>query len=529
MAVTTSPPVTGTLTFTSTAALRIRLVRIAYRNAARGFDLAPPTLSASWAALEFTRRTFPVPRIELLRESVELYDGDFTSFFASGGPGAQGTTGTIFEILDRLRSDEGLPDDVHFLALIPGFPANHTARGHAISGRQIAEVDGPVIAQELGHDSGFPGHAPCGGPNNEDPHFPLYRTDIEASIGEFGYDVVTSAVFDPATYHDFMSYCWPQWVSPYTYGKLLTRFKAAALTQVRPVATRRGSEEAVQVAFAVNDGQMGHVRVTATRRVGTVRTAGTAVPFTVRTQDAAGAILDTVTAHVADAHRSASDPELHASAEVSLAGDARSLSILGGGDELWECELPLPPEKPHTVVVATAGDTGDAETLTVTWEGGVAGMEASVDYSSDGGVTWRTVAAGVTSRQLDLDTGPLPGGEDCRVRVGVTDGCRVCRTTSEPFAVSPKATYPAVIAPRNGLVAHRGETVQLLGDRVGPNPSGTPAGMNWSSSIDGFLGAGDELLIHSLSAGRHRITLAVDDGLGGECTDHVSICVEDDD
>ena len=41
-AIPTSPPVRGSLRFIRTAALRIRLVRIAYRNAARGFNLPPP-------------------------------------------------------------------------------------------------------------------------------------------------------------------------------------------------------------------------------------------------------------------------------------------------------------------------------------------------------------------------------------------------------------------------------------------------------------------------------------------------------
>ena len=82
-----SLPVTGTLTFMHTAPMQIRLVRIAYKNAVRGFDLAPPTVLDFWNAAEFVRVTFPIPRIEVLRESVELYDGDFTSFFKSGGPG----------------------------------------------------------------------------------------------------------------------------------------------------------------------------------------------------------------------------------------------------------------------------------------------------------------------------------------------------------------------------------------------------------------------------------------------------------
>ena len=526
----TSPPVTGTLTFTATSALRIRLIRIAYRNAARGYDLPPPTAADFWAAAAFVQRTFPVPRVEVLRDSVELYDGDFSSFFASAGPGARGTTGTIFEILTRLRSDEGLPDDVHFLALIPGAPANRSARGHAISGRQICEVDGPVLAQEIAHDSGFPQHAPCGGPNDEDTHYPRYRADLEASIGEYGYDVVTSAVFNPATHHDFMSYCSPKWISPYTYGKLLNHFRAAQATQVNPMSRPTEIEGAVVVAFSVSDRQIGNVHVSATAPVANSRTDLERLPLTVRTRDAVGAVLDTATVHVADRYQTAQDPEVHASAELPLRQDARIVSILEGGEVLWEAELPAPPGSPHSINVASAGASGNAETLTVTWAQGTAAVrDASVDYSADGGQTWQTVATEVTSEQLLLDASQLPGGEDCRVRVTVTNGCRVNRTVSDPFPVDPKPRSAVVISPRSGgRVFADGDTVRLLGDCVGPDRPGDPQGMNWTSSIDGFLGSGDELLVNTLSRGRHRITLAIDDGVGGESADYVFLRVEDD-
>ena len=38
-----------------------------------------------------------------------------------------------------------------------------------------------------------------------------------ASIGEFGLDVSTGAIYDPAVAKDYMSYCNPQWTSLYHY------------------------------------------------------------------------------------------------------------------------------------------------------------------------------------------------------------------------------------------------------------------------------------------------------------------------
>jgi hypothetical protein len=38
----------------------------------------------------------------------------------------------------------------------------------------------------------------------------------------------------------------------------------------------------------------------------------------------------------------------------------------------------------------------------------------------------------------------------------------------------------------------------------------------WISNAAGFIGYGNELITNALPAGRHKITLSVADGLGGE-------------
>jgi hypothetical protein len=171
----TSETALRTLTFAETEPLKIRLVRIRYQNEERDFDLDPPSTADFWTTAEYVMRTFPIAEIRLLGDSAELYDGDFTSFFASGGEGAQGTTGAIFDILQRLRDQEAPDDDVHYVALIPSAPNQTGAAGWAVSRRQIVEVfDGPTMAQEFAHSRGFPGHAPCGGAPNPDPNYPDY-------------------------------------------------------------------------------------------------------------------------------------------------------------------------------------------------------------------------------------------------------------------------------------------------------------------------------------------------------------------
>ena len=521
-------PFEDTLSFIRTAPLSIRLVRIAYRNTARGFDLPAPTLADFWSAAEFVQRTFPVPSIELLRETVEVYDGDFTSFFASGGPGARGTTGTIFEILDRLRSREELPDYVHYVALIPGGGANRTgASGWSIRGRQISEVDGPVLAQELAHDSGFPGHAPCGGPQNVDMNYPTYSTIVDASIGEVGVDVVASTTYSPSLYHDMMSYCsyrapgrWSKWISPYTYEKLVAHYRAAVISRVAAIPQETRTLDAVIVAFAVVDGQVANVDMSA--GIMTTRPAdGSRLPFTVQTLDDSGAVVNSVVARLEDPYQSVLDREIHLSVVVPLQVESRSICILNGGEKLWSAGLPAPSDPKLTIRVTKPTGTND---LTVNFKGPRQGS-VDLDYSHDDGKSWQAVADNVTSGQHIIDSSMLAGGDRCRVRAVLSNGCRRYRCVSEAFRMPQKPLPVSVISPPSGSMLQEGETVQLLAAAIGAKNGRNLAGMNWSSSIDGFLGAGESLLVHTLSAGRHRITLAADDGVGGESVCHVFVRV----
>ena len=49
-------------------------------------------------------------------------------------------------------------------------------------------------------------HAPAGGAGGPDPNYPDYNGYMSGSIGEYGFDAVSSEVYDPNTSTDFMSY-----------------------------------------------------------------------------------------------------------------------------------------------------------------------------------------------------------------------------------------------------------------------------------------------------------------------------------
>ncbi|MFN0178635.1 MAG: hypothetical protein ACKVZ0_07510 [Gemmatimonadales bacterium] len=74
-----------------------------------------------------------------------------------------------------------------------------------------------IMAHEVGHNMARP-HSPCGGASGPDPAYPYPG----GQIGIYGLDLTTLTVKAPTTNFDFMGYCGPDWVSDYTWGRMIT-------------------------------------------------------------------------------------------------------------------------------------------------------------------------------------------------------------------------------------------------------------------------------------------------------------------
>ena len=168
----------------------------------------------------------------------------------------------------------------------------------------------------------------------------------------------------------------------------------------------------------------------------------------------------------------------------------------------------------------------------VTWEAADPdGDELTFDvsYSADGGATWRLLAMGVVGNTWELQSlDALPGTNEGRMRVLANDGYHSVADVSDgAWSVPNSPPLPAIVAPRDGQRVPASERLVLEGMATDAEDGPAYGSLTWSSSLDGALGSGGELVAH-LSPGEHRVTLAVTDSAGSRGRDEITVYVVQD-
>jgi hypothetical protein len=216
-----------TIRFVDVAPLRLYSVGVHYTG--QGLDLAAPTQANVVSTMSFVELTYPIGEVLLTGYSTIDFGVDMKADISDGcGDGFN-------ELLDQLRDMRGDSSDVYYAVLPSGIDSGSVGGcgGGGVGAGFIG--GGATAAQEIGHAFGRD-HAPCddetrcSDPGDQDSNYPHYNSFPSDSIGEFGYNPLTNTVLDPASTFDFMGYSSPNWVSPYTYSGLMSRFPATSGT-----------------------------------------------------------------------------------------------------------------------------------------------------------------------------------------------------------------------------------------------------------------------------------------------------------
>ena len=109
------------------------------------------------------------------------------------------------------------------------------------------------------------------------------------------------------------------------------------------------------------------------------------------------------------------------------------------------------------------------------------------------------------------------------------DGDNITDEEKSPDSIetnyAPNAT---IILPENNSTYDYGEEITFKGNGTDPEDGNlTNTSLVWTSDKDGFIGIGNEFNTANLSAGRHYITLRVNDTLGQINTSTISIFIRD--
>lgn len=516
-----SVPVRETLSFGLVLPLKIRLIRIRYQNASRNMNVPAPTLADFMNTVQFVLRTYPIPDVQVVSDSEELYDGDFTNLFDDMNPmGARGTTGPIFSIIDRIKEAEmgSFSSRVKYYALFPGPPANQSgASGWGVApDRAAGEANlGWVMAQEIGHTCNRP-HAPCGVPD-PDPNYPNYDPARPASIGEYGFDIVSGEVKDPQTYRDFMSYCGPQWVSPYTYEALAGSCFLPVETPAPSSLTgiERTLRELLQLSITIqkdNKVVLREAPFPVKLPSGSLgEPPGEKTRYSVALYGPDDVILESQSLRLPFPHLEPPDEARHFTVLLPWHPNARELAIKKDDRVLHRFEIAV--EAPQVSIERPAGGETLKGRQKVSWKTRDAGKRPTymLRYSADGGESWRFVAGNlkVTHVTVDLDT--LPSGEHCLFQVLASAGLRTGFATSARFRVPERPAQLLIASPQDGDSIEEGASVYLFGAAFLPGgATANPDHLRWSSDREGALGVGSQVIVQRLPAGEHRITLESD-------------------
>jgi hypothetical protein len=551
------------VSFDARALVPLRLVRFNYRRSPAGapaIDVPAPTVAEFWSlAAGFVQHLWPspLPVFCLVRESVEIFDGIYDCSdgiydgtnpdgtpLCFGNPGkdtqsAKGTTGSISEILARLKMTEALPTDVVYCGFYPaaggaGLPGGGYGGGLAFVTPNV--IPG-LMAHELGHALGLP-HAPT--PSfkptyaDADQGFPRYGSLEWGTIGEAGFDTIKPAAVEPGstapgpvppgTTFDIMGYDVPRWISPHHYMKLFAAVgppKPGACSKLpSPVKLDRPPTDRYFSCYYVEGlpggdfirklcgpaipfqpewspkGPPGPIRVTlhdgrgVTMFEDTVRIATLSEPpdapgrrgFWITVPEMAGATRLVVT----HGDQVIEDSELQ---RGRIGFDARA-RLLDGPAPRVHVEWALPHEDPTASICIRA--------------------------SSDEGRSWTAFNVSSGAKGIEIDPASLPPGDGCVVEVLVGERLRTTSWRSAHIPVETGRDAVIVLAPRDDMSVSYGQSVELMATTTYGSGYGD---LIWSSDRDGDLGTGGAQLAR-LSPGRHVLSVR-----RGECGKRVRASV----
>lgn len=441
----------------------------------------------------------------------------------------------LFHTILVMRAFSGT-DEVYF-GLYPREAGCGGLCGYGGWGAALSMVgDGPGAGHELGHALGRK-HTQCAmNAPDPDPGYPTYAGYPAGSIGEVGLDPIALTVYDPSKTFDFMSYCVPRWVSPYTYVALM-----------ESVIQLGSTEWPLELGFAANTvptdflniflrlhRESDRVRVEVMEAFHIPRQPpregppeSTEVTLELLAVDGSVLAVHPCTPVIDQGDR-APFREFRAIVPCFLEIDAVRVVEAGKVVSLLKRAQHSP-----SVEILTSELTAKPTQVRLAWRGSVDDdvtppLRYAVRYSADRGVHWRGLVSGLTREEHVVDLDRLPGGDSCLFQVVASAGLRTSIAVTEPFSVPKRPRIPYIVSPLVGAEFDVGTRIALLGSGFSPDFGIAPSTeVQWRSETLGLIGVGYQLATDALQVGVHHLTMTFPDGTGRQRSGSVEIRVVD--
>lgn len=534
---------------TLTQTLKLRGIMISYDGpdgtpAGNNLTLAAPTVADLATTAGHFHSAAPVRRDGIYSSAGTLeWDTPLTGV-ATGDGGCSLEWLALNEALAEIKADDGNRDDVIYYGLLPvGVPIANVG-GCATDGVTSGpNGEGVTLSHEVGHAAGFQ-HAECG--TDGDDNFPAYEPYDAAApgscLGEYGYDIDTTAVHQPAE-RDLMSYCGGSWFSLYNYNRLFNNERFSPTSVYRPPhieipvlvdpylwpweyipdpgpddpywgGRRPRPQELISIIGRID--RFGEVTVSSVKRLTTLPLLAGAVALEqqVVLRDKAGGVAAQAQlmrmssqgcgcGGCGGGRKSGDHGRGPFVFQAMLPASDRgvALEIAGGGREgsvLWQRKAGKRPQV-RGLSVTVRGDTAEAR-----WSAsaGEHGERATLRFSKDGGKSWNTIGNRLKGEEHRFPITHLPAGKIV-FEVAVSDGFSVSSARSKPVAIAERPPELAIQHPRTGSLRQAGQPMRLLAVIV--SRDGVPAPVEegvWL--IDGkAVARGRDAWITAPPAGRH--------------------------
>jgi hypothetical protein len=365
----------------------------------------------------------------------------------------------LYKVTDAWEAD-GAPDSYYY-GLINVYCGGGCISGMGWIGWPVATgFDGlnawhagasETHAHEVGHNQGRY-HAPGCGVTDPDSSYPYCSGDASnignAAHPNYGFDIVTQAIYPYGEYYDITGYCEPQWVSDYTYQGLLS------WNQSQSAAGRTTAHHGrVLLVSGEMDLATGKVTFHPAYVLDTLRTVRLPEPgeYVLELLDAGGRVIGQYpfapARAIADRFQAGTAFEA-AGFHMTLpySDNVQSIRVRRGDSILGALVAGAQPPALDGAAGALGADSGAAAgagagagagAVRVRWSAKLAGGETLhylVRASTDAGATWQTIGVHSTSPWIDLRPEDF-GGRRVWVEITASYGLRSTSLRAGPFTV----------------------------------------------------------------------------------------------